>query len=36
VANADANGIILTPPSFARINTIMDSRLMQLGFRLTF
>jgi hypothetical protein len=36
VANVDANGIILTPPSFARINTIMDSRLMQLGFRLTF
>jgi hypothetical protein len=36
VATVDAAGNIIKPPSFARINTIMDSRLMQLGFRVTF
>ena len=36
IATVDAAGNITKPPSFARANTIMDSRLMQLGFRLTF
>jgi hypothetical protein len=35
-ATVDAAGNITTPPSFARANTAMDSRLMQLGFRLSF
>jgi hypothetical protein len=35
-ATVDALGNITKAPSFARANTIMDSRLMQLGFRLTF
>jgi carboxypeptidase family protein/TonB-dependent receptor-like protein len=35
-ATVDAAGNILTAPSFARVGTIMDSRLMQLGIRLTF
>jgi len=36
IATVDPNGNILTQPTFARVGTIMDSRLMQLGFRLTF
>jgi hypothetical protein len=35
-ATVDAAGNITKAPSFARASTIMDSRLMQLGFRLTF
>jgi len=36
IATVDAAGNILTPPSFARINSIMDPRFIQFGFRLTF
>src|SRR5260370_24328089 len=36
VATVDAAGNIITPPSFARINSIMDPRFIQFGFRLSF
>ncbi|HYL39150.1 MAG TPA: TonB-dependent receptor [Bryobacteraceae bacterium] len=35
-ATVDAAGNIITPPSFARINSIMDPRFIQFGFRLAF
>jgi hypothetical protein len=36
VATVDAAGNIITPPNFARINSIMDPRFIQFGFRLSF
>src|SRR5713226_1455726 len=36
VATVDAAGNIITPPNFARINSIMDPRFIEFGFRLSF
>jgi hypothetical protein len=36
VATVDAAGNIISQPNFARINSIMDPRFIQFGFRLSF